>query len=477
MNRCISVFLITQLFSSLQLFPMYSGLRGTAKAARALYGQKQNVAASYAGGMSLIERPENARFPRTDRHYYSTYADEGSPRESSLDTVTAAQDVFVQDEQWHDSSLPKLSRQTNSGAGFYAGKVVAPEALRAPNSSWLAGLFSQSDESFPQAASSRVDEAGAYTPFINPTVASWQNYEPEAYDKLNPLQKKLISEEDYAKFVEEYRNLKDVKISKFTYIVDGQPVVGFALLPKKAPESGKYPLVVAFRGGFNGEGVFHEWAKIDLPYIMRHFAFYAQNGYAVLTSQLRGADGNTNKDQFGGEDVRDVLALFDIARNMKNVDSDDVSLTAFSRGTVTAYKTLQALKDRLPIKSVVIKGGISDLNTFVKDDPKYIKPILEQARPDFNEHAEEICTDISLVSGADVLKDIPTLVMHNANDNVVPSQLSRNLIEKLRAQGTEHEVHFFPGKHHQILESNDQVQALTINWLNEHRNKNIRASL
>ena len=125
----------------------------------------------------------------------------------------------------------------------------------------------------------------------------------------------------------------------------------------------------------------------------------------------------------------------------------------------------------------MIKGGISDLNTFIEEDPKYIKPILEQARPDFNEHTDAICRDISLVADVNVLKDIPTLIMHNENDNVVPSKLSHNLVTQLQNHGIEHEVHFFPGKHHQILESNDQVQDLTINWLEKHRNKHMKASL
>ncbi|MEX0848965.1 MAG: prolyl oligopeptidase family serine peptidase [Candidatus Dependentiae bacterium] len=300
-------------------------------------------------------------------------------------------------------------------------------------------------------------------------IKTLEEYVPDKYEDLNPLQKKLETSESYQNFLEQLKKTKDVAFKKITYEVDGQPVVGFALLPKKTRANGeKHPLVLSMRGGFNGEGVFHEWAKVDLPWIMRHYAFLAQNGYAVLVSQYRGAEGNTNKDEFGGADVNDVLKLFDVAKEMGNIDLDNVSLNAFSRGTVMLYKTLQALKGKIPIKAAIIKGGISDLPTFLKDDPKYIKPILEQARPDFNENAQQIAEDISLVHGAEVLKDIPTLVMHNENDNVVPIGLSQNLVTKLKEQGSEYAFKFFPGKHHQILEHNDEVQKLTLDWLKKH---------
>lgn len=448
---------------------MYSRLRNAVGPTRALYNaQQQNSSLPQAMGVSYANVLARRYQSPAARRLYLTYADEGAS--FSKDNVADEQDVFVRDEQWRDRTGPAQNRFDH--AGYYAQESVASVASSSSQPSLNSLYFSQAMNDVGPSMSSRLleDDRSA-------SVRSWEKYEPESYDSLNALQKKLITEEDYSRFVEEYRNLKDVEIDKFSYMVDGQPVTGYALLPKAAPKNGKHPLVVVFRGGFNGEGAFHEWAKIDLPYIMRHFAFYAQNGYAVLTSQYRGADGNTNKDEFGGGDVRDVLGLFDVAQDMKNIDLNDVSLSAFSRGTVMAYKTLKEIKNQIPVKAVVIKGGISDLNTFVKEDPKYIRPILEQARPDFNECTDKICTDISLVADAQVLKGIPTLVMHNENDNVVPSKLSRNLVVQLQEHGVEHEAHFFPGKHHQILESNDQVKNLTINWLNKQRNKKIKSSL
>lgn len=406
------------------------------------------------------------------RRAYVTYSDAASG--SSISKGQAdAQDIFVQDEQWREQNKEARRVIQESSALF-----------NTPNEYSRLGM-----QDYSPASSSSVDYAQAFAtqePAVRvdedalqkAQVTSWHEYEPEEYALLNPLQKKLISEADYNAIVEEYNNLKDVKIYKFTYTVDDQPVVGFALLPTQEPATGKHPLVVALRGGFNGEGPFHEWAKTDLPYIMRHFAFYAKNGYAVLTSQYRGADGNTNKDQFGGDDVNDVLGLFDIAREMGNIDTQNISLSVFSRGTVMGYKTLQALEDRTPIKAMVIKGGISDLETFVQEDPKYIVPILKQARPDFDERKDEITKDISFVRGAEVLKGIPTLVMHNSNDNVVPVKLTHNLVRRLQEAGVEHDVKFFPGKHHQILEFNDDVQDLTIKWLDTHTgSKKIKASL
>lgn len=459
MKKYISVLLLSQLGSMLHLEAMSVAF------SRALARNGRRFFAPSAVQDQPSYNISSSSLPRIGkiRYYSSNYA-EGP-------TTVGTNEGFVADEHWEE--VPAQVRRelgTHAYRNPFVGEAPASASSdRQPLYSINPSAFlSESD----QPVASRVDEA---EPFVQ--VKSWRKYEPEAYENLNPLQKKLISEADYQKFVHEYQNLKDVEIYTYSYDVDGQPVVGWALLPKHVPASGKFPLVIALRGGFNGDGVFHEWAKTDLPYIMRHFLFYAQNGYAVLTSQYRGADGNTNKDQFGGGDVRDVLALFEIARAMGNIDMNDISLSVFSRGTVMGYKTVKALEDRTPIKAMIIKGGISDLETFVKEDPKYIVPILEQARPDFKERQEEITRDISLVRDAGVLKGIPTLVMHNKNDNVVPSKLSENLTQALHENGVEHETHYFSGKHHQILEHNDAVQDLTLKWLNKHRNPKVKASL
>jgi acetyl esterase/lipase len=471
MKRFIAVFVSFSVFSSGQLFSMFSSFRNAARIARGFPVQSNVVASSwsgmpYSGALSSSEGFLSERFSPVSRRRYVTYSDEGSG--------SHAQEGFVDDERWTEmqtSYQPSYSIRERF-ADFVPSVMRGPFLnVSTPTCTWCSSSVEPlSQDVAPNRLEESLDLGGP--------IVSWNRYEPESYASLNPLQKKLISEADYEKFVAEYKNMKDVEMYRFTYIVDGEPVVGFSLLPKQTPPSGKYPLVIALRGGFNGEGPFHEWAKTDLPYIMRHFAFYAQNGYAVLTSQYRGADGNKNKDQFGGDDVHDVLGLFDVAREMKNIDMNDISLSVFSRGTVMGFKTLQAIKGRIPIRSVVIKGGISDLVTFIKEDPKYIVPILEQARPDFKERSDEIAQELSLVIGADVLKDIPTLILHNKHDNVVPSKLSENLIQRLQEQGTEHEAHFFPGKHHQILESNGDVQELTIKWLDKFSDaKKIKSSL
>ncbi len=363
--------------------------------------------------------------------------------------------------------------QTYSKLDQLKSSTRVPALIYDPQASGSSSMISVLDDlwQLPQIDDvfSRIDE----TPGV---LTATSKYVPEAYQTLNPLQKKLESEADYKKFMQEYEQLKKegVEIQQITYEVDGQDVVGFVLLPKERIDGKKHPLVMSFRGGFNGHDMFHEWAKIDLPWIMRHYAFLAQHGYAVMVSQYRNADGNTNKDEFGGADVNDVMALFDVASEIGTVDLTDISLNAFSRGTVMLGQALARLKTERPhiyknIKAAIIKGGISDLETFMHEDPKYIKPILEQARDDFNQRKDEILKEISLVRKPEALQHIPTLVMHNEHDNVVPVTLSHNLVKQLDKQGVQHKVKFFPGKHHQILEFNNEVHQLSLDWLQKHR--------
>lgn len=305
-------------------------------------------------------------------------------------------------------------------------------------------------------------------------ITSMQDYQAEEYADLNKLQKSLISEETYKEFQTQLESLKKsgVQLYKITYRVDGQDVVGFVLLPKERMDGKKHPLVIGLRGGYNGDGKFCEWGKIDLPWLMRNYAQHAQNGYAVLATQYRNAEGNTNKDEFGGADLHDILELFDIAEDIGSIDLSNISFDLFSRAAAMFGKVIERLNVERPelfnaIKAVIIKGGMVDAGMLAEIDPQFIVPILKDARPDFDERKKEIFDELSLLKRTALLKNMSILILHNRWDPIIPVSLAKELMEKLDNLGISYESKIFEGdaSDHEINGFNDEVQQLKQDFL------------
>jgi dipeptidyl aminopeptidase/acylaminoacyl peptidase len=312
-------------------------------------------------------------------------------------------------------------------------------------------------------------------------LISKNKYIPEAFDELDDLQKKMVrSEENYQKYLDRYKNIKDVDVKKIKYKVDGYEVEGFILLPKNT-EAKKHPLVLYSRGGHR------DYGKIDLMTVMDQMIYLAQNGYAVAASQYRGSIDKEVSDEFGGKEVADNLKLLDLVeKEIDSIDMSDISLVAFSRGSIMTYRTIQELKDRLPIKAYVGIGGVSDMKYYLEENPKFIQPLLEDALGQkFTDNFIEECKKRSVCEYPEIMDDIPMLLIHAGSqeegspfeDPIVPTNQSKkldNLLTERKDNGdrkAEHELILYPEKAHVLNKYNGEAKERILEFLAKHRQK------
>ena len=71
--------------------------------------------------------------------------------------------------------------------------------------------------------------------------------------------------------------------------------------------------------------------KIDSWNLIDFYGFASQ-GFVVLASQYRGNDGGEGRDEVGGADVADVMALMQVALRLPYTDAANVFLYGLSRG-------------------------------------------------------------------------------------------------------------------------------------------------
>jgi dipeptidyl aminopeptidase/acylaminoacyl peptidase len=133
----------------------------------------------------------------------------------------------------------------------------------------------------------------------------------------------------------------------FTYQVDGLTIEGFYVKPKQA-NLGSLPVVIFNRGGNADFGYVQFGIKMGL------IAELAAQGYLVIGSQYRGAStrtiANNGKDEFGGSDVNDVLALPALLTEILEADPTKIALLGLSRGVMQSYLVAKQLPD---IKSII----------------------------------------------------------------------------------------------------------------------------
>ena len=184
---------------------------------------------------------------------------------------------------------------------------------------------------------------------------------------------------------------------KFSYISDGYKIRAYISLPNSAIKSQKPCKCVIFNRG----------------------------GNSILGG---GADGSEGVDQFGGDDLNDVIKLIDLCeKNFSFVDMDDLCVAGASRGGMMTY--MAARKDKR-VKRIISISGVCDLFACYKERED-MNDLLENyigGTPD-----EKPCEyeKRSAVCWYDEIK-IPVLIIHSKLDKQVSYKQAKTLYKKLK---------------------------------------------
>ncbi len=134
----------------------------------------------------------------------------------------------------------------------------------------------------------------------------------------------------------------------FFYNSDNLNVKGFVIFPKVI--RGKMPLILFNRGGTG------EYSKIEET-VLNRFDFFAENGYITFASQYRGVDGGEGKDMMGGDDVFDIINLYEIIKKIDFIDNQRVGIYGVSRGGMMSFQLAVRVEW---VKSMVIISSLVD---------------------------------------------------------------------------------------------------------------------
>lgn len=252
---------------------------------------------------------------------------------------------------------------------------------------------------------------------------------------------------------DEFTYLQNLNIEEISYISDNLKVKGFLVSPK---EKGLYPCIIYNRGGNR------EFGALTPERVIRFLALAASWGYVVVASQYRGNLGGEGQEQFGGDDINDVLNLIPLLGEHPDADQERIGMMGGSRGGMMTYKAL-TLTDR--IKAASIRCGVTDLISWT-EDRRDMDEVYSDLIPEFNPENRMTLKSRSPIYWAEKMcPKTPILIMHGTSDWRVNPLSSIKMAERLMELKRPFRLVMLEGSDHSLSEHIDERNRLIKDWM------------
>jgi dipeptidyl aminopeptidase/acylaminoacyl peptidase len=248
------------------------------------------------------------------------------------------------------------------------------------------------------------------------------------------------------------------------WINNGFNIQGWLIYPAGFDAGKKYPMVVAVHGG-PASSVKPSWPRPGY-----NPALLSQQGYFVLMPNPRGSYGQgekfaaANVRDFGGGDLRDILAGVDEAIRTAPVDPQRIGITGWSYG---GFMTMFAVTQTNRFKAAVAGAGISNWQSYYGQNS-----IDTWMIPYFGASVYDDPAVYAKMSAIDFIKQVktPTLVVVGDRDGECPAPQSYEFWRALKTLGVKTQMVVYPNEGHSFHKPEHQKDVLLrmIGWFNEN---------
>lgn len=226
----------------------------------------------------------------------------------------------------------------------------------------------------------------------------------------------------------------------------------FAAFASSAVNS-KLPCIIWNRGGSKERGAIDRFTAVGM------FGQLASWGFVVFASMYRATFNREMEDDFGGDEVRDILNLMDLARHIPFADTSRWAMEGWSRG---GMMTWLALRERHDVKVVITLGGITDVAECCVNVPR-IQATLQHI---VEKEGIEVLHNRSAINFAGELpSDCKYLIIHGTKDDVVSPRQATKLADKFLDLGLHFRLVLMEESDHYLKAKRKEVDALRKEWL------------
>lgn len=280
-------------------------------------------------------------------------------------------------------------------------------------------------------------------------------------EKKRPLTKERREQAQHM-----YRNWADNFVClDFDYTVDSLTVRGFYLAPKKLAPAQKLPVVIYNRGGNADSGA------SAARYRLHKFAPLLDENFIIIGSQYRGARLTSEahpdrlKDEFGGRDVNDVLALLPIIAQLPHANGGKIGIWGTSRGAMMAFL---AAKQTDRFGALVAQAGVSDISAELAFRPEMEK-VFNTWIPGYADNkTAELRKRSPLYWVEELPKDLPILLQHGARDPRVSPFSSLRLAERLQELERPYRLTIYEDGGHGLEEHHKEASRELVRWFRKY---------
>jgi dipeptidyl aminopeptidase/acylaminoacyl peptidase len=258
------------------------------------------------------------------------------------------------------------------------------------------------------------------------------------------------------------------KAENLEWTNEGFNIQGWLLPPARVESGKKYPMIVLIHGG-PSSATMPEWpASFGMARAI--IAALSSRGYYALLPNPRGSYGQgeeftrANVKDFGGGDLRDILAGVDAAITKYPVDPARLGVTGWSYG---GYMTMWTVTQTNRFRGAVAGAGIANWQSY------YGQNLIDQWMiPFFGSSVYDDPAVYRKSSPIDYIKKVktPTLVVVGERDAECPTPQSYEFWHALRTLGVPTQLVVHPGEGHLYLKPENQIDRLdrTVAWFDKY---------
>lgn len=249
-----------------------------------------------------------------------------------------------------------------------------------------------------------------------------------------------------------------------TWKSDGYTVQGWLLYPRDFEPSRRYPMIVSPHGG-PASVTTPRWPRAGLDP-----AIFSALGYFVFLPNARGSYGQgeaftrANVKDFGGGDLRDILAGVDAVLALAPVDPGRLGITGWSYG---GYMTMWAITQTHRFKAAVAGAGVANWQSYYGQNA-----IDRWMIPYFGASVYDDPAVYAKSAPIEFVKRVatPTLILVGERDGECPPPQSYELWHALRTLGVPTDLVVYAGEGHLFRDSahrRDVIERAAA-WFEKH---------
>ncbi len=245
---------------------------------------------------------------------------------------------------------------------------------------------------------------------------------------------------------------------------DGFHAQGWLLYPRDYMPEQRYPMVVMVHGGPANMSV-QRW-----PSDRYDMTTLSALGYFVFYPNPRGSYGQgedftrANVKDFGGGDLRDILAGVDAVIKTAPVDPNRIGITGWSYG---GFMTMWAVTQTNRFKAAVAGAGLANWQSYYGENS-----IDQWMIPYFGASVYDDPAVYAKSSPITFIKNVktPTLVVVGERDGECPAPQSYEFWHALKTQGVPTQLVVYPGEGHMFRDSDHKRDVIerAVKWFEQY---------